>query len=136
MKTNRNTSHETAIRNLIEDWADAVRVKDFDGILRHHSPEIVMFDVPPPLQSKGLDAYRRTWELFFSWAHEPVMFDVVEMRITCDEQVAFVAAVMRCAGEEASGENLDLEFRLTVGLRNINGQWTVMHEHHSIPATQ
>ena len=136
METNRNTSHETAIRNLIEDWAAAVRVKDFDGILRHHSPEIVMFDVPPPLQSKGLDAYRRTWELFFSWTHEPVMFDVVEMRITCDEEVAFVAAVMRCAGEEPGGENLDLEFRLTVGLQNINGQWTVMHEHHSIPATQ
>ena len=136
METNQNTSHETAIRNLIEDWADAVRVKDFDGILRHHSPEIVMFDVPPPLQSKGLDAYRRTWELFFSWAHEHVMFDVEEMRITCDEEVAFVAAVMRCAGEEPSGESLDLEFRLTVGLRNINGQWTVMHEHHSIPATQ
>jgi uncharacterized protein (TIGR02246 family) len=136
METNRNSSHETAIRNLIEEWAAAVRVKDFDGILRHHSPEIVMFDVPPPLQSKGLDAYRRTWELFFSWAHEPVMFDVVEMRITCDEEVGFVAAVMRCAGEEPSGENIDLEFRLTVGLRKINGQWTVMHEHHSIPATQ
>ena len=136
METNRNSSDEIAIRNLIEEWAAAVRVKDFDGILRHHSPEIVMFDVPPPLQSNGLDAYRKTWELFFSWAHEHVMFDVVEMRITCDEEVAFAAAVMRCAGEEPSGENIDLEFRLTVGLRKINGQWTVTHEHHSIPATQ
>jgi ketosteroid isomerase-like protein len=27
-----------------------------------------------------------------------------------------------------------LEFRLTMGLRKINGPWRIMHEHHSIPA--
>jgi uncharacterized protein (TIGR02246 family) len=136
MTTNLDTRHEAAVRNLIETWAAAVRAKDYAGILRHHSPEILMFDLPPPLQSKGLDAYRRTWELFFSWAHDPVVFDIVEMSVTCDDDVAFVAAVMRCSGKETSGENIDLEFRLTVGLRRIDGAWTVMHEHHSIPATQ
>ncbi|HEU4892143.1 MAG TPA: hypothetical protein VFT47_11375 [Vicinamibacterales bacterium] len=50
MFTNQNTSHEVAVRKLIDDWAAAVRAKDFAGILRHHSPEILMFDVPPPLQ--------------------------------------------------------------------------------------
>jgi uncharacterized protein (TIGR02246 family) len=136
MCTNRNTNEETAVRNFIEDWAAAVRAKDFAGILRHHSPEILMFDVPPPLQSKGLDAYRKTWELFFSWAHDPVVYDIGEMIVTYDDEVAFVAALMRCSGKETSGEDIDLEFRLTVGLRRIQGQWTVMHEHHSIPATQ
>jgi uncharacterized protein (TIGR02246 family) len=136
MRAKRDTRHEAAVRRLIEDWAAAVRAKDFDGILRHHSPQILMFDVPPPLQSKGLDAYRRTWDLFFSWTHEPVVFDIVEMSVTSDHDVAFVAAVMRCSGREISGEDIDLEFRLTVGLRRVDGQWTVMHEHHSIPATQ
>ncbi|TAK61516.1 nuclear transport factor 2 family protein [Methylobacter sp.] len=28
-----------------------------------------------------------------------------------------------------------LAFRLTIGLRKIDGQWSVVHEHHSIPAT-
>jgi hypothetical protein len=28
----------------------------------------------------------------------------------------------------------DVEFRVTIGLRTIGGQWTVTHEHHSIPA--
>jgi uncharacterized protein (TIGR02246 family) len=136
MRTNRNRSHEAAVRTLIEEWAAAVRAKDFAGILRYHSPAILMFDVPPPLQSKGLEAYRRTWELFFSWAHDPVVYDIVEMSVTCDDHVAFVAAVIRCSGKETSGEDIDLEFRLTVGLRRIDGHWTVMHEHHSIPATQ
>jgi ketosteroid isomerase-like protein len=56
------------------------------------------------------------------------------MKITASGEVAFVAALMRCAGIEANGEKTELEFRLTVGLRKINGQWTVLHEHHSIPA--
>jgi ketosteroid isomerase-like protein len=33
------------------------------------------------------------------------------------------------------GGNIDLDFRLTIGLRKINGQWIVSHEHHSVPAT-
>jgi len=24
-----------------------------------------MFDVPPPFQSKGIEGYKKTWELFF-----------------------------------------------------------------------
>jgi len=42
---------------------------------------------------------------------------------------------MRCAGTEKNGERIRLEFRLTVGLRKIDSQWIVMHEHHSIPAS-
>ncbi len=30
-----------------------------------------MFDVPPPFKSVGLDAYRKTWDLFFSWSSGP-----------------------------------------------------------------
>jgi ketosteroid isomerase-like protein len=27
-----------------------------------------------------------------------------------------------------------LYFRLTIGLRKIDGRWTITHEHHSVPA--
>lgn len=93
-----------------------------------------MFDVPPPLKSEGIDAYRRTWDLFFSWSRDPVRFDIVELRVTAGVDVAFAAALMQCAGREASGEEIELDFRLTVGLRKIDGRWVVTHEHHSIPA--
>jgi hypothetical protein len=29
-------------------------------------PEVLMFDVPPPFLSRGLDAYMATWGTFFS----------------------------------------------------------------------
>ena len=131
-------THEptTAIRRLVEDWASSVRRKDISGILRNHSPSIVMFDVPPPLQSKGLEAYRRTWETFFSWSDDPVRFDISEMSVTAGTEVAFVTALMRCAGTEANGAHIELDFRLTIGFRKIRNRWIVTHEHHSIPATQ
>jgi uncharacterized protein (TIGR02246 family) len=127
---------EAAIRKQVENWAAAVRRKDLNAILANHSPDILMFDVPPPLESKGLEAYKKTWELFFSWAHDPVVFNIREMSVTAGDDVAFVAALMRCAGTEVSGEDIELDFRLTIGLRKIDDQWIVLHEHHSIPAIQ
>lgn len=122
---------ETAVRKLIEDWAAAVRRKDMAGILRHHAPDILMFDVPLPFQSKGIAAYEKSWGLFFSWTKEPVVFDIKAMDVVAGEDVAFVAAAMQCAGAD---ETSPLDFRLTVGLRKINGQWTICHEHHLVPA--
>ena len=130
-----DTSDEGEVRRFVEEWAAAVRRRDLPGIIRNHAPNILMFDVPPPLQSKGIDAYKRTWDLFFSWAHDPVVFDISEMSVTAGRDVAFAACVMRCSGRETSGENIDLEFRLTVGLRKSDGEWVVVHEHHSIPAS-
>jgi uncharacterized protein (TIGR02246 family) len=133
--SDNRTTDEAAIRDLIEDWARAVRAKDLKGILANHSREILMFDVPPPLESKGIDAYRKTWDLFFSWSDDPVVFDFNDMDITAGNDVAYVTALMRCAGTERTVERIKLEFRLTIGLRKIGGQWIIMHEHHSIPAS-
>jgi uncharacterized protein (TIGR02246 family) len=125
---------EVAIRELVEGWARAVRASDVKGILADHSADMLMFDVPPPLQSKGLEAYKGTWDLFFSWAQDSGVFDITEMTITAGRDVAFVAALMRCAGTEANGDKTELAFRLTIGLCKIDGRWIVTHEHHSLPA--
>jgi ketosteroid isomerase-like protein len=66
---------EMDIRALIERWAKAVREENRAGIRADHDSEILMFDVPPPFLSQGLDAYMKTWEMFFSSAEKPVAFD-------------------------------------------------------------
>jgi uncharacterized protein (TIGR02246 family) len=125
---------EAAVRGVIESWTSAVRRRDIEGILKNHSPDIVMFDVPPPFQSRGIDAYRKTWDLFFSCVGDTVRFDVIDMDITAGSDVAFVVAAMACTEPGSDGKPKPLDFRLTVGLRKIGGQWTIMHEHHSVPA--
>jgi uncharacterized protein (TIGR02246 family) len=116
---------ETQIRTLVEDWAKAVRDRDMDRVLAHHSDDIVMFDVPMPVQSKGMAEYRQTWELFF--AHNPGgpgSFEVTELRIAAGDTVAYVHAILKI---------FDALGRLTMGLRKHNGQWVIAHEHHSYP---
>lgn len=133
--SNNQTTDEAAIRELVEAWAKAVRARDYDGILAHHSAEILMFDVPPPLESKGIDAYRETWDLFYSAQPEPIAFDIERLDVVAGADVAFVAALMQCAEKGENGERIKLDFRLTIGLRKIDGHWTILHEHHSVPAT-
>ncbi len=127
---------EAEVRAVVEDWAAAIRRRDIPGILRNHSPDILMFDVPPPLESRGIDAYRDTWNLFFSWAPNPAVFDIQEMRINAGADVAFVAATMRCAGARTGEHVQELEFRLTIGLHKQATGWVIVHEHHSVPAEQ
>jgi uncharacterized protein (TIGR02246 family) len=127
-------SDEDHIRQLIERWAAAVRARDINGVLAHHASDIVMFDVPLPAESRGLDAYRQTWDQFFGWARDLGVFDIDRLEITAGSDVAFAVARMRCAGMEDTGYRSDLDFRLTIGLRKIDGEWIVTHEHHSVPS--
>src|SRR3984957_7896694 len=125
---------EAEIRALIERWAKAVRDEDRSAIRADHDPGVLMFDVPPPFQSQGLDAYMATWETFFSAAGKPVAFAFHDIRVTCGEDVAFVTAVGRCTCHYPDGKREPLEFRLTMGLCKIDGRWRIMHEHHSLLA--
>ena len=121
MSHNKSTD-EAEIRNLVESWARAVRTKNLDGILANHSPEILMFDVPPPAQLKGIEAYKKTWDVFSAWFQDSGVFDIKELNITAGDDVAFGTALMRCAGTEANGDKVELDFRLTICFRKIDGQ--------------
>jgi uncharacterized protein (TIGR02246 family) len=127
---------EAAIHALIERWSQAVRDENRAGIRADHDPDVLMFDVPPPLSSRGLDAYMATWETFFSAVEKPVTFALADLKITCGQDVAFATAIGRCVDIDSRGVREPLEFRLTIGLRKIDDQWRITHEHHSLPATE
>ena len=130
-------SADSQIKALIEAWAGAVRRHDMAGILAHHDQDLVMFDVPPPLQSRGMDEYQKTWDLFFKYHKPSQAFDIEELTITAGADVAFAVGIMRCGSSTVSGppEKDGFLFRLTVGLRKVDGDWRIAHEHHSLPAT-
>jgi uncharacterized protein (TIGR02246 family) len=128
-----NQNNEMQIRQLVENWANAVRNKDMQTILAHHADDLVMYDVPKPFQSVGIDAYRKTWDTFFAYTKLGV-FDIQELHIVADENVAFCFATMKCADKSKGEEFGELDFRLTIGLTKMNNQWTIIHEHHSIPS--
>ena len=130
----QSTPDQLAISDLIERWSKGVRDQDRAAIRQDHDADILMFDVPPPFQSRGIDEYMATWDTFFSFAEKPVRFDFTNIEITAGAEVAFATAVGHCVTIGRDGRREPLDFRLTMGLRKIDGRWTVMHEHHSLPA--
>jgi len=125
-------TNEQLIRGIVDNWASAVRAKDIYGILVHHSPDILLFDVPDPVvQSKGIDAYRESWEdVFYSWYGDDGGFEVTELNITAGDDVAFCTGIINCSGTE-NGAKVHIKVRLTIGLKKIGSQWVIVHEHHS-----
>jgi uncharacterized protein (TIGR02246 family) len=124
---------ESEIRALIERWTQAVRDGDLEGVLADHSDDIQMFDVPPPNELRGIDAYRETWPPFFEWVQRGAEFEIVSLDVSAGYEVAFATALLRCGTEEDQRKRPDDRLRLTVGLRREGGRWVVSHEHHSFP---
>lgn len=130
----RLANDEAELHELIARWSKAVRDQNLEGIRADHDPEILMFDVPPPFLSQGLDAYMATWDTFFALQAKPVQFDFHDIAITAGKDVAFATAIGRCC-DLSGGKQVQLEFRLTIGFRKRDRRWTIVHEHHSLPTT-
>ena len=129
---------EFQIKAILEGWADAVRRHDLPDILAHHERDMVMFDLPPPLQCRGIEAYEQTWDLLFRYHKPGTAFDFKELAVTAGVDVAFAVAIMWC-GPDLSSNPVDKNgflFRLTIGLHKTAGEWRIAHEHHSVPAGQ
>ena len=122
------------IQELISRWTKAVRDQDLEGIRASHDPDMLMFDVPPPFLSRGLDAYMATWDIFFKLQAKPVQFDLRDIAIAAGDEAAFATAIGRCC-DLSSGAPVQLDFRLTMGFKRKDGRWRIVHEHHSLPAT-
>ncbi len=52
---------EAQLRQLIADQMSAICAKDLDRLMNHYAADVVVFDAKPPFQTRGADAFRRTW---------------------------------------------------------------------------
>jgi ketosteroid isomerase-like protein len=46
---------ESTIRRRVEEWVEAIRAKDIDRITSLYAPDLVSFDLTPPLRYSGAD---------------------------------------------------------------------------------
>jgi uncharacterized protein (TIGR02246 family) len=130
-QTSSNGTDEARIREIIATWAQAVEARALDRIVAHHAPDILMFDVPT-VELRGMEAYEESWRQMFPWLGDAGVFAPSNLEITVGDDVAFATAILTCAGWELQARGDALTVRLTVGLRKVDGQWTVTHEHHSV----
>ena len=125
---------EALIRQRVEDAVKALNAKDIDGVMSLYAPNIVSFDIVPPLRYAGADNKRRAWQAFFAAHPGPVTYEVRDLTVTTQGDLAFVHSVNRVSGTLASGHTSELWVRWTACFRRIDGVWLVVHDHVSVPA--
>ena len=130
-KTKKN--EEAEITRVIEGGVEAIRGKNIEGVMALYAPEVVSFDIVPPLQYVGAEAFRKAWEAVFSSFQGPIGYDIHDLSITVGEDVAFTHSLNRISGTLNTGQKTDLWLRWTAGFRKINGKWLIVHHQNSVP---
>ena len=126
---------EAEIRALLDRWAKAFEGHDIDGIMSNYAPgdAVVAYDIAPPLQYKGKEAYRKDYLEFLAQYDGPIHVEYRDMRILSSGDVGFVHALERFTGKLKNGQQSDIWLRYTGGLRKMNGHWLIVHDHVSVP---
>src|ERR1700728_2502747 len=74
----------------------------------------------------GIESWFRTWD-------GPIGYDIGDPFIEVGDDVAFCHGLTHMTGTKTDGEQVDLWFRSTVGLRRTAAGWQITHEHDSTP---
>jgi ketosteroid isomerase-like protein len=124
---------EAEIKRVIEGFVEALRAKDLDGVMSMCAPELVSFDIAPPLQYEGADAMRKRWEEVFSSFTGPFGYEIADLDITVGDDVAFSHSFNRSSVTLPTGQKIGFWVRWTACWRKIGGKWLLVHDQISVP---
>ena len=125
---------EELLRKRLHDWAAALSAKAIDEVMSLYAPDIASFDIVPPLRYAGTENKRRAWEKAFATYAGPIVYEMRDVNVTVDADLAFVQSLNHISGTLASGVQNDMWLRWTACFRRIDGVWLVVHDHASVPA--
>jgi len=116
-------------------YAAAFNAKDVDAIMKVYvpGPGLVVFDVIPPRQYVGQEAYRKDWQDFLATLKGPLRFEISDLAIRADRMLAYSHSIQHVTGTDTKGQPIDLTVRVSDVYRKIKGQWLIEHEHVSVP---
>lgn len=134
-QNNKSKAGETEIKALYDRWAKAFEARDLDDIMTLYAPgdEVVAYDISPPLQYRGKEAYRKHYSDFLSLFDGPLHVEFRDMRVVSSGDVGFLYALERVSGKMKNGQSMDMWLRATSGAQKINGKWLIVHDHISVP---
>src|SRR5215216_1744888 len=105
MSIDQDRGKEAAvIRELIDGFVRAIRARDLDGVMAVFSPEVVSFDLAPPLQHGGGDAFRERWQELFDSYETPIQYEIRNLAVmAAAADVAFSHSLNRIRGRMQNG---------------------------------
>jgi uncharacterized protein (TIGR02246 family) len=124
---------EAAIKAQYGHFNDAFNKKDVDGIMSVYAPDVFVFDVIPPRQYSGWDAYKKDWQGLFSSFSGPIANTVSDLNIVVIGPVAYAHYIDDGTMTAADGTKTHMVVRSTDVWRKQNGKWLIVQEHNSVP---
>jgi len=127
---------EQEIRALEDRFVAAVKAKDVEAIMRSYAPgtELFVFDVTPPRQYVGFDAYKKDWQEFFAGFPGPIdTFELSDLSVTTEGKLGYGHSIQHMVATNKDGSKMDFTVRVTDCYRKIDGKWLITHEHISVP---
>ena len=124
---------ETILSVLRAQEAATAR-SDTAGVLAAFAEDVVLYDLPPPLETRGsaadgarnLDAWFATWE-------NGVTVELAAPTMLVDGDLAVVFALSRMRGVKKGAGPVDQWSRRTVVLARRGNDWCIVHDHGSFP---
>jgi uncharacterized protein (TIGR02246 family) len=129
-------AQDIADLKAVEDrFMTAFRAKDVNAIMELCVPDesLVVFDVTPPRQRTGAQAYRKDWEEAFNRFEGPLQAEISDEEVTAGGDVAYIHSIHHVTGTMKGGKEADYTVRVTDGFKKINGKWLIAHTHVSFP---
>ncbi len=130
--------HQSAqqVEALLGRWAHAFEAKDLNGVMAIYAPgnAVTAYDLVPPLQYKGADAYRKDYADFFAQTEGPLEVEIRDSHVEASGDLAIAYGLERISGTLKGGQRLDTWVRYTSGFKRIAGKWQDIHDHVSVPA--
>jgi ketosteroid isomerase-like protein len=118
---------------LLDGQNEAIGKKDIDRLMSFFSPDIVYFDVVPPLQFVGSAALRGRFLEWFDGFKGPISMEMRDLRILASGDSAVACRLSRARGTLQTGQEVGRWVRATSCCQRSHGRWLVTHEHISMP---
>lgn len=121
------------VRTVIDAIVSAIRARDVDALMKHYAPNAVAFDLQAPMQHRGAVAIRKRATEWFAAYEGPLGYEMRDLTIVADEEVAFCHSLTGIKGKFKDGAKVEMWWRATNGFRRLNGEWVITHAHNSEP---
>jgi ketosteroid isomerase-like protein len=128
------SDNERQIREVIEAKAATMKTGDAKTMLSYYTPEVVEFSLAPPLRQPADKQDPAPLEGWLATFEAPPVHEVTRLEIAVGGDVAFATSIdSMTAIPKGMTEPFTLWYRVTLGLRRVDGRWLVTHEHNSVP---
>jgi ketosteroid isomerase-like protein len=133
MVATQRATDEADIRQRIDKLFEEIRTMHLEGVISIYAPDIVSFDIVPPLQHGGAEAKRKNCVDALAMYQHPLGYEIRDLTITVGDDVAFGHSLNRISGTLKNGNWTHFWIRSTTCFRKIDGNCLIAHDQVSVP---